>query len=93
VDGVFVDAGGQQGFAIEIGKRKSSSAVGRVSHVTLTNINLPGTTGTSIIQGYDDAHRVSDVAIADYRIGGVPRRTLSAAKIAKNAYTSNISIR
>jgi polygalacturonase len=93
VDGVFVDAGGQQGFAIEISKRKSSSAVGRVSHVTLTNVNLPGTTGTSTIEGHDDTHRVSDVAIAGYRIGGVARTTLSGARIAKNAYTTGITIR
>ena len=93
VDGVFVDAGGQQGFAIEISKRKSSSALGRVSHVSLTNVNLPGTTGTSIIHGHDDSHRVSDVSIAGYRIGGVSRKTLAEARIAKNAYTSNITIR
>jgi polygalacturonase len=93
VDGVFVDAGGQQGFALEISKRKSSSAVGRVSHVSLTNVNLPGTTGTSTIYGYDDSHRVSDVAIAGYRIGGVARKTLSEARIQKNAYTAGIAIR
>ena len=93
VDGVFVDAGGQQGFAIEISKRKSSSAVGRVSHVSLTNVNLPGATGTSIIHGHDNSHQVSDVSIAGYRIGGVLKTTLSGARIQKNAYTSNITIR
>ena len=81
VDGVFVDAGGQQGFAIEITKRKSSSAPGRVSHVSLTNVNLPGTTGTSIIHGLDASHRVSDVSISGYRIGGVVRKTLADARI------------
>ena len=93
VDGVFVDAGGQQGFAIEISKRKSSSAVGRVSHVSLTNVNLPGTTGTSIINGHDKTHQVSDVSLAAYRIGGVLKTTLSGARIAKNAYTTGITIR
>ena len=93
VDGVFVDAGGQQGFAIEITKRKSSSAPGRVSHVSLTNVNLPGTTGTSIIHGLDASHRVSDVSISGYRIGGVVRKTLAEARIHKNAYTTGITIR
>jgi hypothetical protein len=36
---------------------------------------------------------VSDVAIAGYRIGGVARKTLSEARIQKNAYTAGIAIR
>ena len=90
VDGVFADTGGRQGFAIEITRRKG---IGRASRIALRNFNLPRTTGTSTVHGYDDAHRVSDVSIAEYRIGGVVRRTLSEAKIEKNAYTSNITIR
>jgi polygalacturonase len=93
VDGVYADTGGRQGFAIEITKRKSSSPIGVVSNVSLTNVNLPRTTGTSTIYGYDNSHKVSNVSIADYRIGGVARRTLSEARIERNAYTSNITIR
>jgi polygalacturonase len=90
VDGVHADTGGQQGFAIEITKRKG---IGLVSNVSLKNFNLPRTTGTSTIRGYDDAHRVRNVSIAGYRIGGVLRSTLSDARISRNAYTSNITIR
>jgi hypothetical protein len=90
VDGVYVDAGGRQGFAIEIDRRRG---IGHVDHVTLRNFNLPGTTGTSTIYGYDESHRVRNVAISGYRIGGVVRRTLSGARIAKNAYTANVTIR
>jgi polygalacturonase len=93
VDGVYADAVREQGFAIEISKRKSSSAVGRVSHVVLNNFNLPATVGTSTIYGFDGAHLVSDVAISSFRIGGVLRKTLTGARIAKNAHTSNITIR
>jgi polygalacturonase len=93
VEGVFVDRGGKQGFAIEITKRKSSSPVGRVSRVSLKNFNLPSTTGRSAILGYDASHRVSDVSITDYRIGGALRKTLSEARIDKNAHTANITIR
>jgi polygalacturonase len=93
VDGVFVDAGGQQGFAIEISKRKSKSAIGVVSRVTLKNFNLPSTTGTSVVHGYDAGHRVSDVAISGYRIGGALKTTLASARIEKNAHTANITIR
>jgi hypothetical protein len=92
VDGVFADSGGAQGFAIEITKRKSTSAVGLVNHVYLKNFNLPSTTGTSTIKGYDSSHKVSNVSIANYRIGGVVRKTLSDARIARNAYTSGITI-
>jgi polygalacturonase len=93
VEGVYADTGGRQGFAIEITKRKSSSPIGLVSNVSLKNFNLPRTIGTSTIHGYDDSHRVSAVSIVDYRIGGVVRRTLSDARIEKNAHTSNITIR
>jgi polygalacturonase len=90
VDGVFADTGGRQGFAIEITRR---NGIGRVSRISLRNFNLPRTTGTSTLHGYDDTHRVTDVSIAEYRIGGVVRRTLPEARIEKNAYTSNITIR
>jgi polygalacturonase len=92
VDGVYADTGGKQGFAIEITKRNSSSAIGVVNHVFLNNFNLPPTIGTSTIYGYDSSHKVSNVSITGYSIGGLVRRTLSDAKIAKNAYTSNITI-
>jgi polygalacturonase len=89
VDGVYVDSGGRQGFAIEIDRRRG---IGHVDHVTLRNFNLPRTTGTSTIYGYDESHRVRNVSISGYRIGGVLRRTLSDARIAKNAYTANVTI-
>lgn len=92
VDGVYADTGGQEGFAIKISKRNSSSAIGRVDQVSLKNFNLPSTTGTSTIGGYDSSHKVSNVAISGYRIGGVLRRTLPDARISKNRYTSNITI-
>ena len=89
VDGVYVDSGGRQGFAIEIVKRRG---IGHVDNVTLRNFNLPSTIGTSTVYGYDDTHRVRNVSIMGYRIGGVLRKTLSGARIAKNAYTTNITI-
>jgi polygalacturonase len=92
VDGVYTDTGGQQGFAIEISRRTGASAIGRVDHVTLRNFNLPSTIGTSTIRGYDSSHKVSNVAISAYRIGGVLRRTLPDARISRNTYTSNITI-
>ena len=93
VDGVHVETARQQGFAIEIGKRKSSSAVGRVSRVTLANFNLPANVGTSVIHGHDASHLVRDVSISGYRIGGALKTTLSAARIEKNAHTANVTIR
>ena len=90
VDGVYADTGGQQGFAIEITRRKG---IGQARNVSLRNFNLPRTTGTSTIHGYDDTHRVRNVSIAGYRIGGVLKETLSEARIDRNAYTSNITIR
>ena len=93
VEGVHVDTGGEQGFAIEITKRKSSSAIGRVDHVTIADLHLPAGIGTSTIYGYDSSHRVSNVSISGLRIGGVLKNTLAGARIAKNAYTSNIAIR
>jgi hypothetical protein len=89
VDGVYVDAGGRQGFAIEITRRRG---IGQVDHVTLRNFNLPSTIGASTIYGYDASHRVRNVSISGYRIGGVLRRTLSDARIVKNAHTTNITI-
>jgi hypothetical protein len=93
VDGVYADAVRQQGFAIEISKRNHSSAIGRVSHVVLNNFNLPATVGTSTIYGFDGAHLVSDVSISSFRIGGVLKKTLTGARITKNAHTSSITIR
>jgi hypothetical protein len=60
--------------------------------VYLKNFNLPSTTGTSTIGGYDSSHKVSNVAISSYRIGGVLRTTLPDARISKNRHTSNITI-
>ncbi len=93
VDGVYADAVRQQGFAIEITRRNRSSAIGRVSKVTLNNFNLPGTVGTSTIYGYDGTHLVRDVSISSFRIGGVLKTSLTGARITKNAHTSNITIR
>jgi polygalacturonase len=93
VDGVYADVVRQQGFAIEITKRNRSSAIGRVSQVVLNDFNLPGTVGTSTIYGYDGAHLVRDVSISSFRIGGVIKKTLTGARITKNAHTSNITIR
>ena len=93
VDGVYADVVRQQGFAIEISKRNKSSAIGRVSHVVLNNFNLPATVGTSTVHGFDGAHLVSDVSITSFKIGGVLKKTLTAARITKNGHTSNITIR
>jgi hypothetical protein len=93
VNGVYADAVRHQAFAIEISKRKSSSAVGRVSKVVLNDFDLPGTVGTSTIYGFDGAHLVSDVSISSFRVGGVLKKTLTGARITKNAHTTNITIR
>jgi polygalacturonase len=93
LDGVYVDTAGVQGFAIQISKRSASSAIGRVQRIALANFNLPAAVGTSTIQGQDTSHRVSNVTITRYRVGGVPQTTLAGARITKNAYTDNISIR
>jgi hypothetical protein len=61
--------------------------------VALSDFNLPATVGTSTIYGFDGAHLVSDVSISSFRIGGVLKKTLTGARIAKNAHTSNITIR
>ena len=72
----------------------SEQRVALSTHVGGWNdFDLPGTVGTSTIYGFDGAHLVSDVSISSFRVGGVLKKTLTGARITKNAHTTNITIR
>jgi len=75
---------------------KYNTSPGRgIENVTLSHVTFTGrgTVGASVIQGYDETHRVRHVAIEDVRIGGQKLTKAAHGVLEMGGYVDDVTFR
>jgi Pectate lyase superfamily protein len=70
---------------------EASTGAARIDRFFFSGIELPGGSGSrSTIQGADAEHRVTNVVLEDFRIGGAPALSATDGRLTLNEHTENV---